>query len=549
MKRKDLHRNFSKNESGAVATTYGLALIGLIVVMGVGYDYGRVMGMDSELQNGADQAALAGATQLNRKSGACSRASAAIVNLLTNRSILTSDNKAVTVPSEPTCDSTGQIRFWQDKAKTQASTADANANYVEVLVDVRTVDYAFLPLTGLLTSANMRGIAMAGLGSAICKLPPVMMCNPNESTDFDFTIANYVGKGIRLVANVNGQNGAGEDSDEDPGGYGPGVFGYLETDAGSGAIDTARTLGREEIPGNCVAVDGADVKPGQQVSVLDALNVRFGIYANGLNNVCDTDNGLCPPSDNARIDLVREVPPGGSSASCAIGPGGWEVGPRPYRPTSLAEANAYDSSSTQPMGYPRDKCHAVSLAGACTGNGNARIGDGDWDRAAYYATNGLGSIPSTTWPTYGYPEQAGRTEPTRFQQYRYEYEDFATRLPRQTFQHTRTTPPIKTVDYEHQGRPFCEAPGIAPGSTPDRRIISIAVINCDAESVGASTTDATITKWVDVFLVEPTARRTFSGNRYTNNSDVYVEVVGATTLGGGGTQGQEIRKDVPYLIE
>lgn len=168
-------------------------------------------------------------------------------------------------------------------------------------------------------------------------------------------------------------------------------------------------------------------------------------------------------------------------------------------------------------------------------------------------TNGLGSMP-TTWSSYGYPELAGRTTPTRYQQFRYEYENAATMLARKTFQHTRTSPPIKTIDYEHQGSPLCEAPGIAPGTTPDRRVLSIAVINCSTADnggpVSASTTDADIGKFVDVFLVEPTARRLApDGTRYTNNSDVYVEVIGATTVGGGGTQGQEIRKDVPYLIE
>ena len=52
-----------------------------------------------------------------------------------------------------------------------------------------------------------------------------------------------------------------------------------------------------------------------------------------------------------------------------------------------------------------------------------------------------------------------------------------------------------------------------------------------------------------MFLVEPTARRVHNGTRYTNNSDVYIEVVGATTVGGGASEGQEIRKDIPYLIE
>ena len=34
----------------------------------------------------------------------------------------------------------------------------------------------------------------------------------------------------------------------------------------------------------------------------------------------------------------------------------------------------------------------------------------------------------------------------------------------------------------------------------------------------------------------------------TEQSDVYVEVVGATTLGGGTTAAQQIRRDVPYLV-
>lgn len=523
-----------RDESGAVAATYALALIPLIAMAGVGMDYGRLMGMDSELQNGADQAALAAATQLDGKAGTCQRASDAAVGMLNNVSLLTSDNNTITVTAEPTCDATGRIRFWQNKAKTSAATNDSNANYVEVAVDVRAVDYALLPVTGLLTSGNLQGIAFAGLGSALCKVPPVMMCNPNEASDPDFNIADYVGKGIRLVANVNGQNGAGEDPDEPVGSYGPGVFGYLETNAGNGAIATARTLGRTTPPGDCVSIDGADVKPGQQVSVLDALNVRYGVFDNGLNNVCGNDNAACPPSDNARIDLLKK---GGNGGSCRIHTSGFQVGDAPYRPTS--PVNNIDPTGLQPMGYPRDKCHAVSLAGACTGNGNARVGNGDWDRAAYYATNGYGTMP-TTWSNYGYPELTGRSTPTRYQQYRYEYDNRATMLVEKSV----------TGGFRQQGTPLCTPPsGVAPGSTPDRRVLSIAVINCTAENVGASTTDADIEKFVDVFLVEPTARRVFNGTKYTNNSDVYVEIIGATTTGGGANQGQQIRKDVPYLIE
>lgn len=510
-------RTFVRDESGAVAATYALALIPLIAMAGVGMDYGRVMGMDSELQNGADQAALAAASQLDGRAGACQRASEAAVDLLDNLVVLASDSDFITVTAEPTCDAIGHIRFWQNKAKTTAATTDANANYVEVYVDGRVVDYALLPITGLLTSGSIEGVAFAGLGSALCKVPPVMMCNPNEASDPEFTTANYAGFGIRLIANDQG------------GLYGPGVFGYLETNAGNGAIATAQVLGREIPPGDCLQTDGADVKPGEQISVLDALNTRVGVYANGLNNVCGNGNGLCPPSANARIDLLKR------GGSCAVSNGGFNVGDYPYRPTSpVNDLTSAEAAALDPMGFPRDKCHAVSVTGSCTGG---TMGDGNWDRSAYYQSNALPSMP-TTWSNYGYSELSGRSTPTRYQQYRWE------------FTNSHLTPPAPlTPGATAQGAPLCNGPGRAPASTPDRRVLSIAVINCTAEDVGSSTTDAEIKKFVDVFLVEPSARRGNGASLRTEASDVYVEVIGETILGGGAQQGQEIRKDVPYLIE
>ena len=48
-----------------------------------------------------------------------------------------------------------------------------------------------------------------------------------------------------------------------------------------------------------------------------------------------------------------------------------------------------------------------------------------------------------------------------------------------------------------------------------------------------------------MFLVEPSANRT-----RTSAGDIYVEVIGETSNGSaGGTAGQVVRKDVPYLIE
>jgi hypothetical protein len=54
-----------------------------------------------------------------------------------------------------------------------------------------------------------------------------------------------------------------------------------------------------------------------------------------------------------------------------------------------------------------------------------------------------------------------------------------------------------------------------------------------------------VTKWIDVFLVEPSVNRA-----RTSQSDVYVEVIGPTQIGGGGdtTSAQTVRVSKPYLV-
>src|SRR3546814_3266744 len=106
--------------------------------------------MDSELQNAADQAALAGASQLDGQNGACLRASAAATTLVANLTLLANDGDgtAVTLPPEPDCDAAGQIRFWQEREKTTAVTDDGNAHFIEVEIAASTANYAFTQLAG-----------------------------------------------------------------------------------------------------------------------------------------------------------------------------------------------------------------------------------------------------------------------------------------------------------------------------------------------------------------------------------------------------------------
>ena len=85
-------KEFWRNESGASAALYALALPVLVGMVGIGFDYSRIASMDSELQNGADQAALAGATQLDQIPGSISRATSAAQNLVLNQTYFANDS-------------------------------------------------------------------------------------------------------------------------------------------------------------------------------------------------------------------------------------------------------------------------------------------------------------------------------------------------------------------------------------------------------------------------------------------------------------------------
>jgi Flp pilus assembly protein TadG len=90
-------RTLLRNSDGAVAPTIALSLIGLIAAGGIGFDYARLASLDTELQNAADQAALAAATQLDGQADASTRAVAAAQSLIENESLLGNDTCGVTI--------------------------------------------------------------------------------------------------------------------------------------------------------------------------------------------------------------------------------------------------------------------------------------------------------------------------------------------------------------------------------------------------------------------------------------------------------------------
>ena len=519
-------KSWWQDQRGAVAPIVGVSLFALVAVGGVAFDYARMAAMDTELQNAADQSALAGATQLDGASDSCSRASAAAVSFVSNITLFANDgaSQAITVPSEPACDATGSVRFYQDEQKTQPATAADHANYVEVTVNSRTARFALTPVVGAFSSGLLSATAFAGMGSAICGVEPLMICNPDEPNgnadyNYPFSIAGRIGIGIELV-----------DDEQDA----PGNFGFLESGLG-GASGLLKVLAYDNTPSNCLPLGGVETKPGFNASVMDGLNTRFDIVS---SNDCP-DGGPCSPSMNVRKDLIR-----GNSCNWIEAPADdaeqSSTSPPRYRPTSNA---ALDPSITpMVMGHPRDICHAWGINASCPAGG--RLGDGAWDRAAYFRSN----HPGLDWAS----EPGLGANVTRYATYIWEVADIANRLQSKAF-----VGPGNRSAYGTPQAGKCRAPGIMPvAGGRDRRIVSAAVLNCKAIGVHGRTNRAPVLKWVDLFLVEPALNRTRCDQHspcninYTDKREVYVELVAERELPAwGGSTSTVFRRDVPYLIE
>src|SRR4051812_47783195 len=170
------------NDDGAVAPVIAISLFALIAAGGLAFDYSRMASLDTELQDGADQAALAAASQLDQTNGSMQRATAAAQSMLVNLTIMANDSNAdagaVTIPT---------VVFYKTKADAEAdangfidTTKFADAHFVRVAVAARRANFAFTPIVGAVSSGDANAEAVAGLGSSICKVPPVMICNPTE---------------------------------------------------------------------------------------------------------------------------------------------------------------------------------------------------------------------------------------------------------------------------------------------------------------------------------------------------------------------------------
>jgi len=530
-------RRLRKGQSGAVAPTVALSLFALIGMGGVAFDYAHLADLDTELQQAADQAALAAATQLDGSNGSRARATAAAQSLLKNTTFFASDAGADAGDVRKVTIAT--VNFFQSYDEVtdvygDPASNDSNARVVQVSVGGRRADYALTPVVGAITSGTIGAEALASLAAAVCNVPPLMMCAPAGT---DFPTAADIGRGVLLQPGPN------------VGFWAPGDYGYM--DFGDGASGVKINLGRNNETGGCVDMsNGIPTEPGNKASVTDRLNTRFDLYASSTPS-CDSGTGdYCPAEDTSK-DLARteevevngDAPPAAPPANPGCGAPGAKV---------INKSNSVDTSGfslgTPPPGLPRDTCHT---SGSCT---DGKFGDGVWNRNGY-----LGPTHGTDAATLA--AALGKTAGTltRYDVYLWELADKANRLAPKSI--NNVLPPVfKEQGHSGKGKYTftnrCTFPqpvngtGVPSSSTQkDRRVLTVAAVDCTGMN-GKS--DVIVKQWVDMLLVEPSLSRSTGSSppsAYdTDKEQIYAEIIGVAKRPNGQSAFQYYLRQRPRLL-
>ena len=435
---------FAKSEDGAVLVLWALFLAVALGFLALSFDLGRVASTQSELQSFADQVALASAGELDGRTDAITRATAAAAGLISDRQTYADGANALGGAGSYTLSYLSALPASDSTGATATTTDGRLARYVRVQVSQRTVQTPFAAATAALTGSagsnvqtNVSATATAGLTSWACDVTPLMFCVPNGS----WRASSNIGKQILLRS---GGGGAA---------WGPGNFGFLDvtslpvdTKGPCNGLNGAKLyeclVGAEHGITGCIRTDaGVDTKPGQQNGLASAFNTRFDIFQGNMKKL--TSDAAYRPAPNT-VQGTR----GTGNPSC--------------------RGNNPPASNALPL--PRDTGISVT----------SRFGGGSWNRAGYVATNHANVYPAGT----------GLTS-TRYQMYPAEIAGAKSRI-------APNNVPLPTRN--ETGAPQCHS-SVSPDA--DRRTIIAAAIDCTTNPVSGNTKNVVPLEYVKLFMTEP----------------------------------------------
>src|SRR6266700_2038948 len=542
------------------------------ILMGVGglaIDLQRLYGVHGQMQAYVDDAALAGAGELDGQTNALTRATRAIVGegavapLVTGtgwQKFATDTSLSVQKitflsaldtdpgPIAPTpaaadnvhCTYTSADNFAGANCSVGVTVASANgsAKFVEVVAAPRTVSYVVLPVADVIgklfgaanitSSATLALRATAGFKQSTCDINPLMICNPSEpannaDTNYPYTPA----KGAQILIRAGG--GAA---------WTPGAFGWVDVpdDAGivacaqGGHQDSGCVLGLVNPLTQCFNDQKVNVSPGQANSTAEGLNVRFDIYPNSDNlgpaHGVSTDSNFAP-SVNVTKGVCNLKTTGGNTV-CDYKATTTCINPSSNGGSGFSTTATLTDAAARSIKLPRDTQWSDSSgATAAQPDATHRFGNGTWDKLGYWKAN---HCPTCVSLPANFPA-------TRYLMYRHEID--CTTGAGTCFAGAGIIDGIPNFspgsnDGENgnhigsgNGKYCSNKAGI---NTPlrDRRMLIVAVVNCHANSLngGGGKNGVTAVAWLKVFLTEPIGFDT--GGAWvgtTNAKDVYGEVI------------------------
>jgi Flp pilus assembly protein TadG len=427
-------RQFWSDSDGVILPYVAIMLAVIIGLSALALEGSRLMSVQTQLQNGADALALAGAAELDRRPDSIFRAKAAIQDLVKNP---ISGVEIGQIAEASSIDFLRSLPASDDLPITTANlTADPTlAAYVQVTLKPIAMQMIFPVSAGL---ATVGAQSIAGYDQIVCNAQPLFVCNPFENSGMTYFQATQA----LIEAD---QNSAAYHplvrlalSQFKNGGYSAGDTGYLIPATGvlptnacgpRSGYGIPQALASTELQA-CFRLSGINLVPGDDQPTADGLNTRFDIYDNGFTS-CRT----YPPDQNIRKGFI------------ALGNINWcdAIPAPPNWPMSDPEAAALpvDSNMISAGGQSIDP--AVSL------------GNGTWNCAAYWSTAHFVG-PGKNSPPAGCTESATIS---RNDVYRYELNFLGDR----------------SVGAE-SGVPKCNPPGAA-----NRRILTVPIINCGSSPV------------------------------------------------------------------
>jgi len=437
-------KSFRADTDGIILPYVTMMLVVIVGVSVLALDGSRYMSLQTQLQNGADALALAGAAELDRTPTAIERAINAINSLITNASLFgNGPDRNVQV---------ARIRFLgslpardSDPILPRNETSDpTRAAFVEVTAEpIRLptiLPPSFFGGSNVLTVAAQ---AVAGFDQVVCDFTPIFVCNPFEMPGMTYEQATRAlvnasndPAGQRRLIRLAGtqQNGAA---------FSRGDFGYLTPTTGSlpadacgpvtgGGIGQATAASRPPV---CLRLSGVDVQPGNDQAAMDGLNTRFDIYANGFQS--------CKANYVADVNVRKGYTTLGNVNWCNAQPSGtnWPV------------------ADTAAAAFPLDQDMMIAAADGQTQilDRTIAIGNGSWDCAGYWSVAHFAG-PGKTLPPPGCTSTATTS---RYSVYQYEMNYISDRSPGAEI-----------------GAPQCNPLGIKY-----RRVLNAAIINCGSTPV------------------------------------------------------------------